>query len=78
MKIAITVNPEIPVPPILYGGIERVVEMLIDEYLKLGHEVVLFAHNDSEVNCKLLPYPSTGNDLVSALKTLFTLPKISF
>ena len=29
MKIAITVDPEIPVPPVLYGGIERIVDMLV-------------------------------------------------
>ena len=29
MRIAVTADPEIPVPPVLYGGIERIVDMLI-------------------------------------------------
>jgi hypothetical protein len=29
LRIAITVDPEIPVPPLLYGGIERIVDMLV-------------------------------------------------
>ena len=29
LKIAITADPELPVPPELYGGIERVIDMLI-------------------------------------------------
>lgn len=28
MRIALTADPELPVPPTLYGGIERVVDML--------------------------------------------------
>lgn len=57
MRIAIAVDPEIPVPPLFYGGIERIVHLLIIEYLKSGHEVTLFAHPDSVVPCKLIPYP---------------------
>lgn len=75
LKIAITVDPEIPVPPLFYGGIERIVSMLIDEYLKMGHEVILFAHKDSKVNCLLMPYPSTGHDTVSTLKNTIYITK---
>ena len=56
MKIAITVDPDIPVPPPFYGGIERIVSMLIDEYIDLGHEITLFAHRDSVTKAKLIPY----------------------
>lgn len=31
------------VPPKLYGGTERVVAWLVDELVKLGHDVTLFA-----------------------------------
>ncbi|WP_432329159.1 hypothetical protein ACRQ5D_13020 [Mucilaginibacter sp. P25] len=34
MKIAIIVNPLIPVPPEQYGGIERIAFMLIQELKK--------------------------------------------
>jgi glycosyltransferase involved in cell wall biosynthesis len=58
MRIAITVDPEIPVPPKLYGGIERVVDMLVRNLAARGHDVTLFAHRDSQVPCRLLPYPA--------------------
>lgn len=47
MKILIPVDPEIPVPPKLYGGVERLVDGLIDAYKKNGHEIVLLAHQES-------------------------------
>lgn len=47
MKILIPVDPEIPVPPILYGGVERLVDGLINAYTQKGHEVILLAHADS-------------------------------
>jgi glycosyltransferase involved in cell wall biosynthesis len=40
-------NPGIPVPPKLYGGIERVVYLLAEEYHNLGHDVTLLAGPDS-------------------------------
>lgn len=57
LRLAITVDPEIPVPPVLYGGIERIVGMLVRGLVERGHEVTLFAHPDSRVPCRLLPYP---------------------
>jgi glycosyltransferase involved in cell wall biosynthesis len=56
MKIAITTDPEIPVPPHLYGGIERMVAMLIDGLQAKGHSVTLFANSDSKVPCQLVAY----------------------
>jgi len=47
MKILITVDPEIPVPPKLYGGIERIVSSLSKSYKKNGHEVILLANPES-------------------------------
>ncbi len=44
MKIAIIADPEIPVPPTNYGGIERVIDLLVKELKKNGHEITLFAH----------------------------------
>lgn len=58
MTIAITVDPEIPVPPKYYGGIERVVDLLARGLLNRGHKVVLFANRESSVPCHLEPYPS--------------------
>jgi glycosyltransferase involved in cell wall biosynthesis len=47
MKIILTCDPEIPVPPTLYGGIERIVDGLARAYSELGHEVYLVAHSQS-------------------------------
>lgn len=56
MKIAIIANPLIPVPPKQYGGIERIVFMLIQELKKRGHAVTLFASSDSVPGCELVGY----------------------
>ena len=47
MRILITVDPEIPVPPNNYGGIERIVDGLLEGYVKAGHAVALVAHPHS-------------------------------
>ena len=43
-----------PVPPERYGGTERVVSHLIDELLRHGHEVTLFASGDSTAPANLI------------------------
>lgn len=60
MRIAITADPMLPVPPEHYGGIERVISMLVEGLVDRGHDVTLFAHRDSNVPCRLVPY-STQN-----------------
>ncbi len=57
-RLALTVDPEIPVPPRLYGGIERVVDMLVEGLGARGWEVFLFAHPDSATPARLFPYPA--------------------
>ncbi len=47
MRILLTVDPEIPVPPKLYGGIERIVDGLIQELRRRGHEIGLLANPES-------------------------------
>lgn len=41
-------------PPRLYGGTERVVHVLTEELVKLGHEVTLFASGDSRTSARLV------------------------
>jgi glycosyltransferase involved in cell wall biosynthesis len=65
VNVAITADPELPVPPHLYGGIERIVHMLVDGLVERGHDVTLFAHEDSEVPCRLVPYSGTNPQAVS-------------
>jgi len=47
LKILLTADPEIVVPPVGYGGIERIVDALVREYSRLGHEVGLVAREGS-------------------------------
>ncbi|HWZ35232.1 MAG TPA: glycosyltransferase [Mucilaginibacter sp.] len=47
MKILLIMDPGIPVPPVLYGGIERIVYILAEQYMKMGHHVTLLAGPDS-------------------------------
>jgi glycosyltransferase involved in cell wall biosynthesis len=61
LRIAVTTDPELPVPPRLYGGIERIVHFLVEGLTERGHEVVLFGHRDSRVSCELVPYPGTSS-----------------
>ena len=56
MRIAITADPYLPVPPRLYGGIERVVDMLVRGLSARGHHVTLFAHPESRTLGGLVPY----------------------
>ena len=42
------------VPPLLYGGTERVVSYLTEELVRLGHQVTLFASGDSITAAKLI------------------------
>lgn len=43
------------VPPLLYGGTERVVSALTEELVRRDHEVTLFASGDSETSAALVP-----------------------
>lgn len=41
------------VPPKLYGGTERIVSYLTEEFVRLGHDVTLFASGDSRTSARL-------------------------
>jgi len=56
VRIAVTVDPYIPVPPVLYGGIERVVHLAVRGLVARGHDVTLFGHADSHAGVPLVPY----------------------
>ena len=55
MRIAQVAPLAESVPPKLYGGTERIVAWMVDELLKLGHEVTLFASGDSVTGAELIP-----------------------
>jgi len=47
MRLLLTADPEIEVPPRLYGGIERIVDVLVRRLKAMGHEVGLVAREGS-------------------------------
>ena len=53
MKIAHVAPLYEAVPPMLYGGTERIVSYLTEGLVELGHEVTLFASGDSRTSAKL-------------------------
>ena len=55
LRIAHVVPPIERVPPIGYGGTERVVYELTMELARRGHEVTTFASGDSDVPGRLIP-----------------------
>jgi len=72
LNIAIIADPFLPVPPQFYGGIERVIDLLITQLLKKGHQVTLFAHKDSSVNCKLVPLEE-GAGILQILRNIYII-----
>jgi glycosyltransferase involved in cell wall biosynthesis len=59
MKIA-QISPLVEsVPPVLYGGTERVVSYLTEELIRQGHDVTLFGSGDSITSARLIsPCPT--------------------
>ena len=47
MRILLTADPELPVPPVGYGGIERIVDALVRTFKARGHTVGLVANRAS-------------------------------
>jgi glycosyltransferase involved in cell wall biosynthesis len=69
VRIAITADPDLPVPPKLYGGIERIIDTLVRGLMSKGHEVTLFANAESTAPCRIEPYPTVnGSGLLSNLR----------
>jgi glycosyltransferase involved in cell wall biosynthesis len=73
VKILVTADPDLPVPPRLYGGIERVIALLVEGLVARGHEVCLVAHRDSRVPCELVPYADSPNGLKGTLRRTATI-----
>jgi glycosyltransferase involved in cell wall biosynthesis len=79
MHVALTVDPEIPVPPELYGGIERIVDLLARGLSERGHGVTLLAHPDSHTAGRLWPYPGRqSQDLWDTVQNTLHVGKLAF
>jgi glycosyltransferase involved in cell wall biosynthesis len=55
MRIAQIAPPMESVPPLLYGGTERIVSYVTEELVAMGHDVTLFASGDSVTSANLVP-----------------------
>jgi len=75
MRILVTADPELPVPPILYGGIERIVQLLIDGLRARGHVVALAARAGSTVHTDAFyPWPGeSSHGWVNACRNAWAL-----
>jgi glycosyltransferase involved in cell wall biosynthesis len=69
MRILITADPEIEVPPRLYGGIERIVDGLVRHLRRLGHQVCLVARQGSRCEADAF-HPWPGANSMSRRDTL--------
>jgi glycosyltransferase involved in cell wall biosynthesis len=56
------------VPPLKYGGTERVVAALTNELVRRGHDVTLFATGDSDTLATLVPLVPSGLRLLPGLE----------
>jgi glycosyltransferase involved in cell wall biosynthesis len=56
LRVVVTVDPYIPVPPLQYGGIERVVAFVVNGLVQRGHQVTLIAHPESQCAATLVGY----------------------
>jgi glycosyltransferase involved in cell wall biosynthesis len=70
MRIAQIAPPWFPIPPVGYGGIERVVFDLTESLVSAGHEVILFAPAGSQTSACLVPTVTSpvGLNLTEAQK----------
>jgi len=55
LRIAQVAPPIERVPPLAYGGTERIVHEVTTQLVRRGHDVTVFASGDSEVPCRLIP-----------------------
>ena len=80
--------PWLPVPPVGYGGLENVVDVLVPELMKLGHTVELFTIGESAIKAskkhslykvrqyKYITDPIYNTLPIATAQTLFALNKV--
>jgi glycosyltransferase involved in cell wall biosynthesis len=78
LHIALIADPEIPVPPQHYGGIERIINYLITELQQRGHTISLFAHKDSKTTAEYFyPYNFVKQNISGVLANTFNVSKLA-
>lgn len=73
LRILIAADPDLPVPPDQYGGIERVIALLVDGLVARGHAVTLVANAASRTAARLVSYSTTSSRGVSVLASAATV-----
>lgn len=76
MRIAITADPLIPVPPENYGGIERIIDFLVRGLQQQGHEVALVAHRKSKIDTKLFAYRNADQNWKAHISNVLTVSQL--
>lgn len=77
MRLLLTADPEIEVPPRLYGGIERIVDVLVRRLREKGHRVGLVARAGSACPADaFFPWPGTNSwSKVDTVKNTWALSR---
>jgi len=76
LRLLITADPEIPVPPKLYGGIERIINSLCAGLTAKGHDVFLLSNPEStcafahRLNWRSRSSGSRSGSILNMLKTV--------
>ncbi|WP_419802972.1 glycosyltransferase [Mucilaginibacter sp.] len=77
LRITLIADPEIPVPPTHYGGIERIIDLLIKGLKKNGHEITLFAHRDSITSADhFYAYPAMGQTKYDLIRNTLLISRL--
>ena len=79
MRILLIADAVLPVPPVTYGGAERVVHLFGKEFTEMGHKVDLMAAKGScSFGSRLYHHKAPGTGLMSRArrKTLFQLQSL--
>jgi glycosyltransferase involved in cell wall biosynthesis len=74
-SILLIADPLIPVPPVTYGGVERIVDILAEGLVERGWDVTLAGHPSSTCHTKLLPHPSMEINRGGRIKNTWNLLK---
>ena len=75
VRVMLTADPELPVPPRLYGGIERIIALLAEGLSARGHDVTLVARGESTARVRVVPYRRLDSSAGSALINAFDIAR---
>lgn len=73
LRVMLTADPELPVPPRLYGGIERIIALLAEGLAARGHDVVLVAHRESSAPGQLVAYARPDSHVFDRIRNAVTI-----